>query len=68
MISSAQTHLGKTRVISRTVAVHDRYTTRIRGRPTFPLLVDAVACLLKGESPDLTWLRQHESLPVPSTP
>ena len=45
-----------------------RHTCRLRGRPTFPLLVDAVACLFQGESPDLTWRRQHESLPAPSTP
>jgi transposase len=45
-----------------------RHTCRIRGRPTFPRLVDAVACLCKGEMPDLSWLTQHESLPGPSTP
>jgi transposase len=45
-----------------------RHTCRIRGRPTFPLLVEAVACLFKGERPDLGWITQHESLPVPSTP
>jgi transposase len=45
-----------------------RHTCRIRGRPTFPLLVDAVSCLFKGEKPDLSWLTQHEPLPVPSTP
>lgn len=45
-----------------------RHTCRIRGQPTFPLLVDAVSCLVKGERPDLSWLTQHESLPVPSTP
>jgi transposase len=44
-----------------------RHTCRIRGRPTFPLLVEAVACLFKGESPDLSWITQHESLPAPST-
>jgi transposase len=45
-----------------------RQTCRIRGRPTFPLLVDAVSCLCKGEKPDLSWLTQHQSLPVLSTP
>jgi transposase len=45
-----------------------RHTCRIRGRPTFPLLVEAVSCLCKGEKPDLSWITQHESLPVPSTP
>ena len=41
---------------------------RIRGRPTFPLLVDAVAGLCKGEPPDRGGRTQHDSLPVPSTP
>jgi transposase len=45
-----------------------RHTCRIRGRPTFPILVEAVACLCKGEKPDLRWRTSHESLPVPSTP
>src|SRR4030095_1979087 len=45
-----------------------RHTCRIRGRPTFPLLVDAVACLFKGERPDLSWITQHVSSPLPSTP
>jgi transposase len=45
-----------------------RHTRRIRGRPTFSILVEAVSCLFKGESPDLRWITQHESLPVPSTP
>ena len=45
-----------------------RHTCRIRGRPTFPILVEAVSCLFKGEKPDLSWLTRHESLPAPSTP
>jgi transposase len=45
-----------------------RQTCRIRGRPTFPLLVDVVSCLFKGERPDLSWVMQHKSLPVFSTP
>jgi transposase len=45
-----------------------RHTSRIRGRPTFPLLVEAVSCLFKGERPDLGWITQHDSSPVPSTP
>jgi transposase len=45
-----------------------RHTCRIRGRPTFPVLVEAVSCLFKGEKPDLSWLTQHAFLPVPSTP
>jgi transposase len=54
------------RWVERVLSV--RHTCRIRGRPTFPLLVDAVSCLFKGERPDLSWLTQHEPLPVPSTP
>jgi hypothetical protein len=44
-----------------------RHTCRIRGRPTFPILVEAVSCLFKGKRPDLSWIAQHESLPVSST-
>jgi transposase len=45
-----------------------RHTCRIRGRPTFPTLVESVACLFKGEKPDLSWITQREPLPAPSTP
>jgi transposase len=45
-----------------------RHTCRIRGRPTFPTLVEAVTCLFQGEKPDLSWLTPHESLPELSTP
>ena len=45
-----------------------RHTCRIRGRPTFPLLVNAVSCLFNGETPDLRWITPHESLPACSTP
>ena len=45
-----------------------RHTCRIRGRPTLPLLVEAVASLFKGEKPALHWITQRMSLPVPSTP
>lgn len=45
-----------------------RHTCRIRGRPTFPMLVEAVSCLFTGEKPDLSWITPHESLPVSSTP
>jgi transposase len=45
-----------------------RHTCRIRGRPTFPLLVEAVSCLFKGGTPDLSCITQPESLLVPSTP
>ena len=45
-----------------------RPTCRIRGQPTFPILVEAVSCLFKGERHDLNWLTHHESLPACSTP
>ena len=45
-----------------------RYTCCIRGRPTFPIFVEAVSCLFKGETPDLNWMTHHESLPACSTP
>jgi transposase len=45
-----------------------RHTYRIRGHPTFPLLVVAVPWLFKGESPDLSWITQYECPPVPATP
>jgi hypothetical protein len=45
-----------------------RHPCRIRGRPTFLLLAEAVACLCKGKQPDLSWITPHEPLPVPATP
>jgi transposase len=48
------------RILSR------RHTCRIRERPTFPLLVDAVACLFTGARPDRRWRTQHPSLPMAS--
>ena len=39
-----------------------RQTCRIRGRPTFPLLVDAVKCRFKGTTPDLRWITHQEPL------
>jgi transposase len=54
------------RLVERVLSL--RYTCRIRGRPTFPLLVEAVSGLFRGESPDLHWITPHEALPVPSTP
>jgi transposase len=45
-----------------------RQTCRIRGRPTFPMLVDAVTCLFKGKVPDLRWITWQESLPACPTP
>jgi transposase len=40
------------------------HTCRIRGRPSFPTLVDAIACLCKGEMPDLSWITQYECQPA----
>jgi hypothetical protein len=54
------------RWVERVLSLH--HTCRIRGRPMFPLLVDAVSGLFKGEMPDLSWLTRHESRPVFSTP
>jgi transposase len=45
-----------------------RHTCRIRGRPTFPILVEAVACLFKGAKPDLSWITRHEPQPAYFTP
>ena len=45
-----------------------RHPCRIRGRPTFPTLVEVVSCLFKDEKPDLSWITPHEFLSVPSTP
>jgi transposase len=45
-----------------------RHTCRMRGRPTFPILVEAVSCLFQGKTPDLNWITHHESLPACSTP
>ena len=56
-----QGHRWVERILSR------RHICRIRGRPTFPLLVDAVTCLFQGERPDLSWITPYDSLPMPST-
>jgi transposase len=39
-----------------------RQTCRIRGRPTFPLLVEAMKCRFKGITPDLRWITHQEPL------
>jgi transposase len=44
-----------------------RHSCRIRGRPTFPMLVDAVSCLFTGKTPDLSWIT-HLRLPATSPP
>jgi transposase len=33
-----------------------RETCRVRGTPTFPILVDAVTCYFKGQQPDVSWI------------
>jgi transposase len=33
-----------------------RETCRLRGRPTFPVLVEAVMCYFKGQHPDVSWI------------
>jgi hypothetical protein len=39
-----------------------RQTCRIRGRPTFPLLVEALRCRFNGTTPDLKWIIHQEPL------
>ena len=45
-----------------------RHTCRIRGRPTFPIVVEAVSCLFNGELPDLSWIPPHDPYRRASTP
>ena len=45
-----------------------RPTGRLCGRPMFPMLGEAVACLCNGETPALNWLPHHASLSGCSTP
>lgn len=33
-----------------------RETCRLQGRPTFPVLVDAVTCAFNGQQPDISWI------------
>jgi transposase len=33
-----------------------RETCRLRGRPTFPVLVEAVTCTFNGQHPDVSWI------------
>jgi transposase len=33
-----------------------RETCRLRGVPTFPVLVDAVTCYSNGQHPDVSWI------------
>jgi transposase len=33
-----------------------RETCRLRGVPTFPVLVDAVTCYAIGQHPDVSWI------------
>jgi transposase len=33
-----------------------RETCRLRGRPTFPVLVHAVTCSFNGQHPDISWI------------
>ena len=45
-----------------------RQTCRILGRPTFPLLVEAVRCRFNGTTPDLRWITHQEPLLACATP
>ena len=55
-VSEARGHAVKkgNRGVERVLSL--RHTCRIRGRPSFPTLVEAIACLFKGETPDLSWI------------
>jgi transposase len=33
-----------------------RETCRLRGKPVFPVLVDAVTCYFKAQHPDVSWI------------
>jgi transposase len=33
-----------------------RQTCRLRGRPPFPVLVEAVTCAFNGQHPDVSWI------------
>jgi len=33
-----------------------RETCRLRGIPTFPILVEAVTCSFNGQHPDVSWI------------
>jgi len=35
-----------------------RQTCRVRGRQTFPVLVEAMTCYFKGQPPDIAWISQ----------
>jgi len=39
-----------------------RQTSRLRARPTFPVLVDALHCFFEGKTPDLSWLAPSATL------
>jgi transposase len=41
------------RWVERVLSV--RETCRLRGKPTFPVLVDAVTCSFNGQQPDVSW-------------
>ena len=42
------------RWVERVLSV--RETCRLRGLPTFPILVDAVTCDFNGQHPDVSWI------------
>jgi len=35
-----------------------RQTCRVRGRQTFPVIVEAMTCYFKGLQPDIAWISQ----------
>lgn len=42
--------------VERTLSL--RQTCRLRGKPTFPVLVEAIEAHFKGDTPDLSWISQ----------
>ena len=54
------------RWVERVLSV--RHTCRMRGQPTFPMLVDAVTRLFKDKVPDLSWITQQKPLSACPTP
>ena len=45
------------RWVERTLSL--RETCRLRGIPTFPILVEAVTCFFNGQPPDASWIYRN---------
>jgi transposase len=53
-ISQGSYHAKGDRWVERILSL--RETCRLRGRPTFPVLVHAVTCSFNGQYPDISWI------------